>query len=530
MLTTAEQKECMRLVQSDDLEGLINLLGEEYFAKNLDFLSDGFSLLENVTSLEMMSVLLRCRAFVYRKNRAGKTPIHQIKRNLKSFLKEKRLERLKKEPDEIKLRALTKQIKNVTEAIRLFKLILFFDHHQGITVQKTGSFFNIFFSVVNARRVDNFVKDKTFFQNVAYILYDSWAGYSIKQAQLADNLLASAGYNEQRIYQNKRAILSSPILRTAFFMEDEMPKIFFHSSMRKEDPFYALSHFGTQKAAFDRLRDLQDRIDEKKGKFYEQVQRNRWKLYPKVYTSFLKMVRPLFIPDLGVHDKEEYRRLFLYYLLVKLKGEHYIHSFYELPSKDSFLFPSAVSEEMLINQKQKEFNRFISTIVFPKEYDFIFNDPLRMDHKEIKKELFLGKLYPLSKDKTDYKRKEKDATYLTYQRMVRFFYKEGYDGFVYKNINEDKGSLSYIIFHHNQVINASTTDIRPFYQNPFLNPHEKELVQLEERALASSREISLDAFMIECFKLYQFSKWKSPQKIRSQKHLPQCQKIKEMEC
>lgn len=271
-------------------------------------------------------------------------------------------------------------------------------------------------------------------------------------------------------------ILENETLSRLFLKDKEQnPLLLYRGTIAQNDAFLPLSHFGTKKAAFDRLRYLYY-----SWSFQRKIKKNDWVADYKILPIYLKMKNPLRIPEFCSHTKEAYQDIIFHYLLMKKHGQGIFAHLYNhpYPEHDEFDTQEAACAEMMWHNKINFLN-FMFQEPLPKEYDFIFFEPNRTDIKEVKKELFLGQLFQILSAKGTDLSEECLRESLIYQRMVRFLYKEGYDGFVYQNAYEDAGNDSYIIFSPTEVFVDIPQNQDKIFQLPFLNPHENELCDLE---------------------------------------------------
>ena len=133
-------------------------------------------------------------------------------------------------------------------------------------------------------------------------------------------------------------------------------------------------------------------------------------------------------------------------------------------------------------------------------FDFVFLQPERLSLRLVKKELTLGGMFPIVKSNMP-QGERLNREHLMYQRMIRYFEKEGYDGFIYKNVCEDYGSLSFITFHTHQVVEPKNAHKKALVR-PYKNIYEKHLITLEKRAFKECKKVVLSSEEAE--NLYNF--------------------------
>lgn len=483
-----DKNKVLELVRHDDVAGVLDIVKKADRMVDFDLCVEGVSLLEEVRSLEMLVILSRCGGYIYRRNSKNKTPIHGMKKNLKMLLKEKRQERLKEVSDLKKLKTLTKQTKKMSDAIRLFKLI---NYYESRGVFGCYSYFGMIAEILGVfdgqpLQIEKMNKND-FFKTAATYIDKEWANYFVRKVRWINWLMKEGEYDYKETQKNRELITSSAKLKSLFLLDQKKePVMFYRGTVWKNDPFLPLSHFGTKRAAFERLRNLMRAYDED----YNGVDSvlDGKEINDRIYVAFLKMKHPLRIADLDVHNPKTYASAVLHYLLVKKYGVSYLEQLYNIPIEKNNKRDVFEQREYINKTLSKmDFSRIVSAQALPKEFDFIFYEPKRMDIKAVRKELFLGGMYPFISSKKNKQAEQQNRENLVYQRMIRFFQKEGYDGFIYKNETEDRGKDSFIIFHPKQVVVTSRASKEELYQE-IINPHEEMLQKLERIHLSDCEE------------------------------------------
>ncbi len=206
----------------------------------------------------------------------------------------------------------------------------------------------------------------------------------------------------------------------AALSDDSDVGIFYHYSCDDIDRFNGLTHFGTVEAANDRMQGV-------------------GKSGGRIYACVLDIKNPL-----EMHDANDRDLVFNEYALKKAgvdsKTIKWIHQpenpvrFPKLQSSLSFL-SGQVFGAMSVEQVKEELCR---------EGIFDLDDPYISKSRELERqESSVGKPY---EDRIRFR--------LSAQRFILSLEKLGYDGLVYVNRREGKGSKSYCIFRPEQVSNA----------------------------------------------------------------------------
>ncbi len=474
------KQELLNCVQSDNVLKFLYLMHIQSYRALIDMTLKGTTLLHEVTSAEMLTLLLLYSVNVRIPNQERKTAIHAYKKRLKALQKERKA-LLQKKDAQKRIEKLGKKIKKQLEAIKLLSL-----NNRNLFL-KEGVVHNPYPSgecpyLKNLRQEGVFFEqDKRsgyFFENLVNYL-THYCVEKIKQVNKTNTLLKMGGFKKEKTHLSYRLVQNNPQARM-LYQQDENggPLLLFRGTTNSNDPFESLSHFGTLKAARDRLDKLDELRNIPKSNFCQNMKLGKWQLVFQIKPVYLKMKNPLRIPDISKHDLNNYKNVLIHFLLQENYGRFFITRMYMF------------SLEYFSNQLEKA--------ILPKEYDFVFMQPYSLTTQQVKKELFLGGLYPVLSEKMDPSAQSKNLKNLMFQRFIRFFERRGYDGFVYKNGWEDAGNDSFITFRKEQVVLASQIDKKRLI-SPIQIPHEKELLKLENRYLSSCKEYSLkDNKIIDC--------------------------------
>lgn len=166
--------------------------------------------------------------------------------------------------------------------------------------------------------------------------------------------------------------------------------------------------------------------------------------------------------------------------------------------------------ELQDSENHHDYNCFKSTMLYhfmveqkfdklPPVFDFIFEDPLNLDHKSIVEQLQMDNLYaPAQQNKTCFSIAEIDMYHLCFQRMIQYWESAGYDGFHYTNCHEDNGHLSYVAFRPESIIRLDLNPIEKIQKPQQQKSAELSKIQDEylckhqSRDLKPCEELSLD--------------------------------------
>ena len=274
------------------------------------------------------------------------------------------------------------------------------------------------------------------------------------------------------------------------------PIKFYHGTYAQFEQFRPLSHFGTKEAARDILesRYVSRREvlwDKTMGEMVSEFlfQKNEKKLSSEGYIIpvYLKINRPFVLPDIGYHSVNSYKEGLIFHLL---------------SAQWQTNMPLRRACQLFNPQRDKNspipyfFNRMYKMADFLPSIRFIFEEPLQLNIQDVRRELSLETLFPLAENELTKLAQKTDRYHLIFQRMIRFLENKGYDGFVYENETEDKGSLSYVIFRSQQVIRLD----RSFVNTPCGYPsskNERELLLIERKSLSEKNNIEIPMKEIE---------------------------------
>ena len=187
---------------------------------------------------------------------------------------------------------------------------------------------------------------------------------------------------------------------------------------------------------------------------------------------YLYMKHPLEMKDLISHNLAQW--------------QYWFSRWYEI--KKRFLSVGELREMDALGEDQMNYKRLIT--------HFIFSDPFAQSRDNLIKELSCETLYDVS-DVLKNVQHENYPSYLrhlgeksrqvpfhlaeavAFQRMIRFFEGEGYDGFKYRNEYEDMGEYSWMNMRSEQVYNPlSDHAITPV---PSLSPEQQAFLLHQER-------------------------------------------------
>lgn len=226
----------------------------------------------------------------------------------------------------------------------------------------------------------------------------------------------------------------------------------YHGTCRAFEEFAPFSHFGTKKAA-------QERIDYHKKYNGEDKAFSLFRPKDFVPTRFdngyilkvmLDIKKPYFITDMPSNEILVDHAIVDNYFE---KSENFFKNIYDaspvlrkIMAFDLAVFlekkASALYEEW---QGQKRLNHPWT--------DFIFNAPWDLSSEQKVQELQMGALFtPYPEFNNANMKYLKDLRSVQAQRMIHFFQSKGFDGFSYVNLGEDKGHISYANFRPEQVV------------------------------------------------------------------------------
>ena len=189
------------------------------------------------------------------------------------------------------------------------------------------------------------------------------------------------------------------------------PLVVFHGTSSHFDvnEFYPLSHFGSIAAAnhFSRI--------------------NKGHVFP----VYLNIKQPLYIGDLGSHTESTFCKLF------SLPSEHALDE----------IIPDLLSADEL------EYC-FPNHIIKCKVLSYCFCNKARKTVKNIKEIDTSTSIKEDIENSVILHPQRQNHSFVWIDRMVRVLEAKGYDGFIYKNTEEDRGSYSFIPFRQSQVKSA----------------------------------------------------------------------------
>ena len=448
----------LKLVRKDNVTGLKRMLQNHLDDKmkrlELNFKLDGTTLLHEAISAEMIFQLIISKMNIMVKNAQGKSPEHCLKKKIKALAKEKSI--LKKEGSKKKIKALNKQIYSLKNALKMLKIV-----RTIVMTDKYNHLTNMDAYVVMRRVVQNSHNQNM--TNDILIAHAVWASYHAKKTknyiEKTKSYLENAGFDKEKIKEVATLIQMN---NSNIYLTDRenkhVPKLLYRGTIDPLDTAKPLSHFGSFKAARERLNNLEEAIYEGKSENLARLGVDFNTVFFQIKPIFLKMNNPFRIPELGNHELKDYKRLMVHVLLMKEKGRECIDSLYK-----GNLFSDCFRDRLLQHQ-------------MPKEFSYIFDEPYKMDLESVKKELEFEGLYTIinenSEGETNINRE-----HLCYQRMIRFFERQGYDGFVYQNGWEDVGEDSYICFRPSSVL---------------------EPLKVNENELYSSVQMTVEQNRVEC--------------------------------
>ncbi|MBQ8250442.1 MAG: hypothetical protein IJY92_00845 [Alphaproteobacteria bacterium] len=435
---------------------------------DLNFKLDGTTLLHEAVSAEMICFLLHHNVDIMLKNKDKKSPEHVLKKKIKALAQQKYIQ---KKQGRVKLVAkLAVQLKQLRLALKMLKSIRTFVA-KGWDENLKDMDANVI--LLNAFKTNSFKNNITSEELSKVANFTAYHAIETKKyIEKTNKYLENAGFDKEKIKKTAALIQRT---RSDIFLMDEskktLPKVLYRGTINPNDKARPLDHFGSFVAARERLNSLERAIHERRVEWANELGINLNKIVFQIKPILLKVKRPFRIPELGNHELRDYKRLMLHVLLMKEKGRKYVSSLYEG------------------NDFQEGFASRLAGQKLPKEFTYIFEEPFQMPLKEVERELFLGGLYPLEKTNpqaiNNVNRKN-----LCYQRIIRFFERQGYDGFVYKNGWEDVGKDSYICLRPSSVVEPLKTSEKELFLPAMRNEKALKLLD-EESKISSCKEISL---------------------------------------
>ncbi len=221
------------------------------------------------------------------------------------------------------------------------------------------------------------------------------------------------------------------------------PLELYHGTCATFDTFRPLSHFGTRRAAEQILFASNNKIKPdvlSKYASHSASDTGTEKTEARIIPVYLNMDNPLPLSDFS-HTLRGYQSVLFQMMLA-----------WQLGVDSPLDYSARLARRYQLDNSYVFFN-LSQRANFMAQYCFMFNHPWVMSHIDVKRELWLGDLYPL----TDNENKNRENLIL--QRMIRFLESFGYDGITYLNEIEDTGHQSYIIFRPGQVVRLDETAV-----------------------------------------------------------------------
>ena len=463
MSISKQRLQLKKLIVHNDVLAFADLMLVKEYRDLLTYNRADFCYFHEVCSLEMLYLLIKYHCDIRLKDANGKTVKYALKKRLKALLKDKSI--LKKtQPQSKKCISLQKKIKEQKEALQVINQLnknIYLNAGTEEYVPGFGGLDHLIFSKFAIRCFfdEQDKKRKGFCKALANYLTKTCKATFEEQDPLAF-FLNRGGYSKKKIHLAQR-LLNGHAAKESYQQDEKgFPLVVYRGTTNKNDLFEPLSHFGTLKAAKERLDTLEELQEMPNSRFYHNICQGGWTPQFQIKTVYLKMQKPFRVPEFGDHNLKAYRKMVIHVLLQQKYGRFFINKLYAAAEKK--------------NEKSN------LVVQMPKEYDFIFSQPYELTPNLIKKELSLGGLYPVLSEKKDVSANRKNLENLIFQRVIRYFERQGYDGFVYKNGWEDIGNDSFIIFRKEQVVDISKADKKKLVSK-VQNPQEKMLKKLEDR-------------------------------------------------
>ena len=452
----------LRLVQKNDIKGMfalvegrINRLEKEF---DFNFKIDGTTLLHEAVSAEMICFLLYHKVNIMLKNSHNKSPEYVLKKKIKALAKERAVQKKQsKLKSALKLNGQLLELKNALKMLKSIRSFVAKGNDFSFQDLNTAVWLN------QAFKTNSFKKDLTAleFKKIANAVANK-ALKTKKYDEKTAKYLENAGFDKKKVKKVAAFIQTEKL--DCYLMDEKapsVPKMLYRGTINPKDQAKPLDHFGSFRAARERLDALERAINEKRLENFERLGVDLSQISYQIKPILLKVKNPFRIPEMGNHELKDYKRLMLHVLLMNEKGREAVSQLYE-GSNFSESFALKLSGEAL-----------------PKEFSYIFDEPFKMPMDEVKKELLLGGLYDFEEVNPNLVNNI-NREHLAYQRMIRYFERQGYDGFVYKNGWEDTGIDSYICFRPNSVVEP-------------LKASKKELilpVEIDEKSIKALNEES----------------------------------------
>lgn len=422
------QVNILKLVRANNIKKINAFLQEMNYKFDLNFKVSGTTPLHEVNTFRMLCFILSTKIDIFLKNDDGKSALHVLKKKLKSFSKERAMLKMRHLND-AKLLDLESKVTEYSKIIRLLKTVNKMVFTKDIPSNNSLNSAIEMLSVINGEKaIDNQEVKNNFLDLVCFLSHLSLKKHEFNQ--------------KTKLYLNRDNFDATKIAQSALYITNNLsdlyhcskegvPYLLYHGATNPNiDEMLPLSHFGTLNAARDRLDNLEEAY---------KVKKDNRECFFHVKPVYLKMKNLFRIPDLGRHDINGYKSLLVHVLLHQKYGSQVINKLYR-----SFY--------------TEHFSNVLSIYNVPKEYDFIFNQVNRMNCQEVERELSLGGIYAVSKSSDETTNYNENKEKLVYQRLIRFFERQGYDGFIYRNGCEDWGNDSFICFRPNQIQHASCND------------------------------------------------------------------------
>ena len=412
----------------------------------------------NVVHGPMMALFMLQGYDINAKSTQGQTPEEILEHKLKNFLQQKKeLEQNNISSDSFL--KITDKIKKTQEAIKILKTVqkLIADNEaQEVSAEKQMNMFEFLSASADGEFFGIITQDQDMYMDIAQSLAFYQKNHRKERLNLK-KLLRRGRYDKVQIEKNTQN-MSEKSLALLCQNANGTPKLLYHGGLIPEyEVFLPLSHCGTFEAAYERLHNTGDDL----------------KQNARMVPLYLKIKSPCRIPDLIDHNLKEYKMMTFYTWVQNEKGIDFIQKAYEKnKTKDLYLRKTFYKMEL------------------PPQFDYIFNQPMRMNMNDVYDELSLRRVYSWDKSKDKEMREKNNRERLIYARMIHYFEKQGYDGFVYNNSHEDIGSDSYICFRREQFLFASDKNIEMKIQAPICKNEEK-LAALEAKQMQECQKTHL---------------------------------------
>lgn len=403
----------------------------------------------------------------------GQTPQEVLENKLKTFLKQKKELEQNKVSSTSSLEIASK-IRKTENAVKILKTVqelislndpfacmpstadTFKDESDQLMVFDATELLSYLASSAAGEFEDSFMQNEKIYMDVAKMVANNYHKNRTERLNLQE-LLKRGGYDKVQIEKNAKN-MSEKSLALLCKNDDGTPKLLYHGGLIPEyKNFLPLSHCGTFEAAYERLHNTGDDL----------------KQNARMVPLYLKMKSPLRIPDLIAHNISGYKELVFYTWFQNQKWTNFIQK---------------------ADERNKIKNLYLQQIFYkmklPLQFDYIFDQPMRMEMKDVYDELSLRRIYSWDTSEDKAIREKNNRERLIYARLIRYFEQQGYDGFVYSNTYEDAGLDSYICFRREQFLVASDKHIEMKIQAPVYK-NEKKLAALEAKQLLECKKTHL---------------------------------------